>query len=90
MHVDLIVPAYNEVGNLRRLVDRTTAALRSEADDRTFGILLVVSDRSSDRTVELASELEREVPEVSMLLKPRTSASGTHSRTVSITPMATC
>lgn len=69
MHVDLIVPAYNEVGNLRRLVDRTMAALRSEADDWTFGILLVVSDRSSDGTVELASELEREVPEVSMLLK---------------------
>lgn len=69
MHVDLIVPAYNEAGNLRKMVDRTVSTLREERDAWTFGILLVVSDGSTDGTQELAEELDDTYPEVSRLVR---------------------
>lgn len=71
MHVDLIVPAYNEYGNLRRMVERTTETLRAEKRDWSFGILLVVSDGSTDGTQELAADLDEEYPEVSRLVRTK-------------------
>lgn len=69
IHVDLIVPVYNESGNLERMVDRTTQVLRKNADGWTFNILLVVSDGSNDGSQELAERLDDENPEVSRLVR---------------------
>ncbi|RJX43384.1 hypothetical protein DM826_07185 [Halonotius aquaticus] len=69
LHVDLIVPAYNEGGNLEQMVKRTTDVLRDRADGWTFGILLVVSDGSTDGTQELAADLDDRYPEVSQLVR---------------------
>lgn len=69
LHVDLVVPAYNEVGNLEHMVERTTSVLRAQADDFTFGIILVVSDGSTDGTQKLAAELDDRYPEVSRLVR---------------------
>lgn len=68
-HVDLVVPAYNERGNLEQMVERTTSVLREQVDDWTFGILLVVSDGSTDGTQELAADLDDRYPEVSRLVR---------------------
>lgn len=69
VHVDLVVPAYNEAGNLRRTIERTTRVLRERADGWTFGILLVVSDGSDDGTQVIAADLDEEFPEVSRLVR---------------------
>lgn len=69
LHVDLVVPAYNESGNLERMVDEVTSVLRDRTDGWSFGILLVVSDGSTDGTQEIAIELEERYPEVSRLVR---------------------
>lgn len=69
MHVELVVPTYNEAGNLRRTVERTVSTLRSERDGWTFGVLLVVSDGSTDGTQSIAAELDETYPEVSRLVR---------------------
>jgi uncharacterized protein (TIRG00374 family) len=71
MHVDLVVPAYNEAGNLQKMVDETVSTLRAERDGWTFGILLVVSDSSTDGTQELAEELTDTHPEVSHIVRTK-------------------
>jgi hypothetical protein len=69
VHVDLVVPTYNEAGNLRRMVDHTVSTLRSRRGEWTFGVLLVVSDGSTDGTQQLAAELDAAYPEVSRLVR---------------------
>lgn len=69
MHVDLILPTYNEAGNLRRTVEKIVSTLRDQRGDWTFGVLLVVSDGSSDGTQGIAEELDDEYPEVSRLVR---------------------
>ncbi|GAB7008098.1 flippase-like domain-containing protein [Halorubrum trueperi] len=69
LHVELVVPAYNENGNLERMVERTMDILRNQATDWTFNILLVVSDGSTDGTQAIAEELDNHYPEVSRLVR---------------------
>lgn len=69
LHVDLVVPAYNESGNLERMVERTVSVLREQADTWTFGILLVVSDASTDGTPDIATTLADRFSEVTELVR---------------------
>lgn len=69
MHVDLIVPVFNEAGNLRETVERTIQTLRREAEGWEFGILLVVSGKSTDESERIATELDEEFTEVSRLVR---------------------
>jgi len=62
MDLSVLVPCYNEVGNLRELVGRTVRAVSSADIDR-FEILLV-DDGSSDGTGPLIDSLAVEFPQV--------------------------
>lgn len=57
--VSIVVPTYNESGNLPRLAEEVFAALRARGMD---GELVVVDDNSPDGTGRLAEELKTRYP----------------------------
>lgn len=57
MHVDLIIPAYNEAENLRQIPERLLGVLDEVATDWTYTVHLVVSEGSTDDTVTVADSL---------------------------------
>lgn len=61
MHVSIILPTYNERGNLRPIVARILAVFQRE---RINGEILVIDDNSPDGTGEVADELAREHDQV--------------------------
>jgi len=64
---------YNEVGNLRPMIERTVAMLRGL--DRRCEVL-IVDDGSKDGSGPLADELAREFPEVRVLHHPTNTGIG--------------
>jgi len=59
MRLSVVIPAHNEAGCLRRTVRILAAHLNAEDIDHE---ILVVNDNSSDRTEEILSQLQKEVP----------------------------
>jgi dolichol-phosphate mannosyltransferase len=73
MRLTIILPTYNEVQNLRRMVE---ALLALEIPGTELGILVADSD-SPDGTGELATQLDREHPgRVALLSLPRHAGLG--------------
>ncbi|RDI70453.1 flippase-like domain-containing protein [Halopelagius longus] len=66
MEVSLVVPAHNEEGNLRRLVERITAVLSPPDFDHALEIVLV-DDNSTDSTPSLVDGLADEYPCVTVV-----------------------
>jgi len=60
MRISVVIPAYNEEGNIGRLVEETFAAV----SDQTLGEVIVVDDCSDDSTGE---EIKALLPRFSML-----------------------
>lgn len=67
----IVVPTYNEIENLRALLEAVTAATPREVE------ILVVDDNSPDGTGQLADELGRENPRVRVLHRPGKMGLGT-------------
>ena len=66
----LILPTYNEAGNIERFVDAVRAVLPTTAH------VLIVDDSSPDGTGEIAERLAREQPNVAVLHRPRKEGLG--------------
>ena len=62
--VSIIIPAFNEEGNIAAAVDSVTRAVSSIAEEYE---IIVVNDGSRDRTGELADQLARLNPKVKVL-----------------------
>lgn len=60
MRIDLVLPVFNEEGNLRPLVQEIRDALTEDYDYR----IIFVNDGSEDATEGILSDLAREYPEV--------------------------
>ena len=73
MKLSVIMPAYNEQATLEQATMDVRAALRELG--REFEIL-IVDDGSSDRTAEIAADLERRCREVRSIRHPRNLGSG--------------
>lgn len=58
-HIYVVLPAYNEEGNLKTLLERIDFSMREDFLD--FSII-VVDDGSSDRTLQIAQECARTIP----------------------------
>ncbi len=71
--VSMIIPAYNEVENLRRCVEDTCALLEEAADDYE---VIIVDDGSCDGTGPLADALASERPRVRALHSLRNEGLG--------------
>ena len=65
--VSLVLPAYNEAANVVAVVEGAITFLRAQVE--RFEIV-VVNDGSTDQTGELAEELSRRYPEVSVVHPP--------------------
>jgi glycosyltransferase involved in cell wall biosynthesis len=72
--VSCTILCYNEQETLERAVEDVRAGLAAFGD-REFEIL-VVDDGSTDRSVEIALDLERRIPEVSLIRHPRNMGPG--------------
>lgn len=59
VHLEVIIPVYNEADNIQPLVERLVAALRPTR--RRF-LLTIVDDHSTDDTVKIARRLQRRYP----------------------------
>src|SRR5579864_4043167 len=70
MKTVIIIPTYNEIDNLRPLVEET-GKYAPETD------ILIVDDNSPDGTGQLADELRRENPQVQVLHRPGKLGLGT-------------
>lgn len=57
MKICLVIPTYNERGNLQSLIHKTEAVL---SKNRLEGYVVIVDDNSSDGTGELAEQLAKE------------------------------
>ncbi len=66
--VSVFVPAYNEVQNLGGAVRDIVSAAEAELEDYE---ILLVDDGSTDRTGELADQLEREYPKIRAIHQER-------------------
>lgn len=64
MFVELVVPAYNEAGNLERTIEQAVEVLRQDATEWEFGVRLMVSAGSTDGTPSIADDLAERFPEV--------------------------
>jgi dolichol-phosphate mannosyltransferase len=64
-HVWLTIPTFNEAGNLERIVRSALAELEGAVAGRHR--ILIVDDRSTDGTAELADALAAELPAVEVL-----------------------
>jgi hypothetical protein len=67
MVVELIIPAYNEEGNLRSTVERIAETLDDPSLGWDYAVKLVVSDGSTDDTPAIADELAARYGPVSTL-----------------------
>ena len=66
----LVLPTYNEAGNIERFVEAVRAALPESAH------LLIVDDSSPDGTGEIADRLAADQPNVAVLHRPRKEGLG--------------
>lgn len=69
MHTTIIIPTYNERGNISKLIPEITALL-PEVD------ILVVDDNSPDKTYEVVREMQKSIPSLSLLLRPKKEGLG--------------
>ena len=72
--LSVVVPAFNEDGNLARVIEHTVSSLATAA----VGVyeIIVVDDGSSDKTGQIADELERLYPEVKVVHHERNQGFG--------------
>ncbi len=75
--LSVVVPAFNEAGNLPGLVDEVVAALRGQASFE----LIVVDDHSTDDTVAVLKAARARHPELRALIHDRRSGQSTALRT---------
>jgi glycosyltransferase involved in cell wall biosynthesis len=69
MHAEVTIPVYNEESDLPKCIDRLTKFL---AEQKSFESSIVIADNAStDRTWELAQELEKQYPNVKAIHIPR-------------------
>ena len=69
MHAEVTIPVYNEEKDLPKCIDRLTKFL---AGQKLFESSVVIADNAStDRTWELAQELEKQYPNVKAIHIPR-------------------
>jgi dolichol-phosphate mannosyltransferase len=66
----LVLPTYNEAGNIERFVETVRAVLPGSAH------VLIVDDSSPDGTGEIADRLAAELPNVAVLHRPRKEGLG--------------
>lgn len=71
--LSVIYPAYNEEENIRDTIARSLEALRARLE--SFEIL-IINDKSRDRTGDIAEELARAHPEITVLHNPRNMGQG--------------
>ena len=62
--LSIIYPAYNEAGNLRELMEKTDCALKRLGVDAE---VIIIDDCSRDRTGDIAEELRRIYPYLSVI-----------------------
>lgn len=67
MLLSLIIPAYNEAGNLPVTIKAFTEALNRAVIPHE---LLVINDNSSDNTLEVMGELKNELPHLDCITNP--------------------
>ena len=73
----IVVPAYNESENIRKLVDDWYPVIEKH-DNNGESRLIIINDGSKDDTYEILQELAETRP----CLKPRTNSNGGHGPTV--------
>ena len=73
----IVVPAYNESANVRRLIEEWYPIIEKYSANNDSR-LVVIDDGSKDNTYELLCELAKDHP----LLKPMTKPNGGHGETV--------
>ena len=78
MIFDIVIPAYNEAGNLRLIEDRLIPQLKADSID--FEII-IVDDGSSDETPAIADELASKSDEIHVIHHPKNAGLGAALRT---------
>jgi glycosyltransferase involved in cell wall biosynthesis len=73
MNLSVIIPAYNEEGNIEGTLRRSLAALRTQVDE--FEII-VVDDASTDSTETIADRLAAANPRIRVIHNPRNLGQG--------------
>jgi glycosyltransferase involved in cell wall biosynthesis len=71
--ISVIIPAYNEEGNIAAAITSVIAAVREMVDDYE---IIVVDDGSADATGRLAEQEARDNPRVKVLRNPRNKGFG--------------
>jgi dolichyl-phosphate beta-glucosyltransferase len=64
MHLSVVIPAYNEEKRLPKTIKEVYAYLRAQPYTSE---IIVISDGSKDRTAELAQEMTKEIPSLSVI-----------------------
>jgi dolichol-phosphate mannosyltransferase len=64
----IVLPTYNEAGNITSILDRIYENVRSQEEVRV--LTLVVDDNSPDGTAQIALEYSRSNPDVHVFLRP--------------------
>ncbi len=74
----VIIPAYNEEGNLADIVENARKTVRKEVDDYE---IIIVNDGSTDTTEKISKELSSKYDEVKVISHDRNQGSGMAIRT---------
>ena len=67
MKLSIVIPAYNEAESLPETIRQISQALKSH---KISNEILVVNDKSSDNTIDVLSNLEKEVDTLRYLTNP--------------------
>ncbi len=77
--ISVVVPVFNESDNIAPLIAEITAALRPQAPEKSFEIV-VVNDASRDQTADRLRQLQAHTPELRVLTHTRQSGQSTAIR----------
>ena len=75
--LSLVIPTFNEEGNIEKLLNKTHDVLKNNAITHE---LIIVDDGSTDQTRAIIRKLQKEVPEI--ILIPRDNERGLASALV--------